>query len=434
MHRETTPEVSSTGIELYELCSELFPLCRSITGDGVRATLEILGRYLPLDVHEVPSGTQALDWTVPLEWNIRDAYVADASGRRLVDFHRSNLHVVSYSVPVRERLSRDELLAHVFTLPDRPASIPYRTSYYDEAWGFCVAHDELLRWPDGPYDVVIDSTLAPGALTYGEAFIRGHSDDEVLVTTHVCHPSLANDNTSGMALVALLGRALGERALRHSYRLLLIPGTIGSIVWLDRNEDRLDRIAHGLVVTGVGDPGPLTYKRSRRGSADVDRAAAHVLERREGPHVVIDFSPYGYDERQFCSPGFDLPVGRLGRTPYAEYPEYHTSGDDLDFIRPQQLADALDTVLELVDVLEGNRRYRNTNPRGEPQLGRRGLYRSIGATVDRHATELALLWVLNLSDGDHDLLAIAERSGLSFATVRGAADVLLEHHLLEPVA
>jgi aminopeptidase-like protein len=352
---------------------------------------------------------------------------------RLVDFRRSNVHVVGYSTPVQARLSIDELRPHLFTLSDQPSVVPYRTSYYTESWGFCLAHDDLERFGDGTYDVVIDSTLAPGSLTYGECLVPGRTSDEVLISTHVCHPSLANDNTSGMALTALLGRALLGRSLRYSYRLLFVPGTIGSIVWLAGNEDRLDRISHGLVVTGVGDAGPLTYKRSRQGSAVVDRAAEHVLRSRGAHHSVIDFSPYGYDERQFCSPGFDLPVGRIGRTPHGEYPEYHTSADNLDFVDPGQLADALTFVLELVDVLEANDRYRNTNPKGEPQLGRRGLYRSLGATIDRHAVEMGLLWVLNQSDGEHDLLSIAERSGLSFAALRHAADALLEHKLLEPV-
>jgi aminopeptidase-like protein len=428
--RSDHPDV---GTELYELCAQFFPICRSITGDGVRATLDIVADYVPLEIHEVPSGTVAFDWTVPPEWNIRDAYVRNEAGERLIDFQRSNLHVVGYSVPVHERLSFDELRPRLFTLPDRPQSVPYRTSYYTESWGFCLAHDDLERFRGGSYEVVIDSSLVPGSLTYGECLVPGETTQEVLISTHVCHPSLANDNASGLALVTLLGRALSGRPLRYSYRLLFIPGTIGSIVWLARNETRLDRIAHGLVVTGVGDHGPLTYKRSRQGTAVVDRAAAYVLRDSGRTHAVIDFSPYGYDERQFCSPGFDLPVGRIGRTPHGEYPQYHTSADDLDFVDPGQLADALASVIDLVDVLEGNRRYRNTNPKCEPQLGRRGLYRSIGATIDREAAEMGLLWVLNLSDGEHDLLAIAERSGLPFAAIRHAADALLEHGLLEPL-
>jgi aminopeptidase-like protein len=422
------------GRRMHDLCSELYPICRSITGDGVRQTLAVVGRELPLEVHEVPSGTQAFDWTVPPEWNIRDAYVLDAAGNRVIDFRRSNLHVMSYSVPVRERLALGALREHLFTLPGQPDRIPYRTSYYAPGWGFCLAHEDLERLEEGDYDVVIDSSLEPGSLTYGECLIPGTGPGEVLLSCHVCHPSLANDNLSGIALMAFLGAALRSVPLRYSYRFLFIPGTIGSIVWLARNEAILERIRHGLVISGVGDPGAFTYKRSRRGDTEIDRVAAHVLRSRAPEANLIDFSPYGYDERQFCSPGFDLPVGRLGRTPHGEYPEYHTSADDLAFVEPRQLGDALSAVLEIITVLEGNHRYLNTNPKGEPQLGRRGLYRAVGGDVDREAVEMGLLWVLNLSDGDHDLLAIAQRSGLPFAAVRSAADALVAHDLLELVS
>ncbi len=342
--------------------------------------------------------------------------------------------MVGYSAPVDERMPVSALREHLHTLPDRPTSVPYRTSYYDDSWGFCLTHDALAQLPDDEVDVRIDATLEDGSLTYGECLIPGRSEREVLLSTHVCHPSLANDNTTGMALLALLGRALRERALELSYRLLFIPGTIGSIVWLSRNDEGLDRIDHGLVVTGLGDPGGLTYKRSRRGDTTIDRAAAHVLRTRGGAHTVVDFSPYGYDERQFCSPGFDLPVGRLGRTPHGEYPEYHTSADDLAFVQPEQLADAFAAVTEIVDVLEGNDTYLNLSPKGEPQLGRRGLYRALGASMDKRAAEMSLLWVLNQSDGTHDLLAIAERADLPFGAVREAADRLLEHDLLAPAS
>ena len=269
------------------------------------------------------------DWTVPREWNIRDAYVKGPDGRRVIDFQESNLHVVGYSVPVRVRLPLAELRKHLFSRPDRPDVVPYRTSYYAESWGFCVSHRQLEQMPEGEYEVVIDSTLEAGSLTYGEYYLRGATDDEVLISCHICHPSLANDNLSGMALVAHLARHLSSRPRRYSYRFLFIPGTIGSITWLARNEEQASRIRHGLVVTGVGDPGPFTYKRSRRGDAEIDRAAAHVLRHAGGPYSIRDFSPYGYDERQFCSPGFNLPVGCLMRTPHGEYPEYHTSADDL---------------------------------------------------------------------------------------------------------
>ena len=416
--------------QMYQLCVDLFPITRSITGAGVRETLARVSADLALEIHEVPSGAPAFDWIVPAEWNVRDAFIENARGDRVVDFARSNLHLVSYSTPVRERLPLEELRHHLFSLPDRPDLIPYRTSYYEESWGFCLTHNDLLMLEDGDYEVCVDTSLEPGSLTYGEVFIPGASDEEELFSTHVCHPSLANDNLSGIALLTFLGRLLRARSLRYSYRLLFIPGTIGSIVWLSRNEANVGRIRHGLVVTGIGDAAPFTYKSSRRGDADIDRAVQHVLRTTHDDARVVDFSPYGYDERQFCSPGFNLPVGRLGRSVHGEYPEYHTSGDNLEFIRPAQLAGALETVIDIVNVLEGNRRFVNQNPRCEPQLGRRGLYRAVGGAFDSKSTEMALLWVLNYSDGEHDLLDIASRAALPFDAVKRAADLLVDHGLL----
>ena len=419
--------------QMYQLCVDLFPITRSITGAGARETLARVSADLELEIHEVPSGTPAFDWIVPAEWNVRDAFIENARGDRVVDLARSNLHLVSYSTPVRERLPLEELRRHLFSLPDRPDLIPYRTSYYEESWGFCLTHNDLLGLEDGDYEVCVDSSLEPGSLTYGEVLVPGSSDEEVLLSTHVCHPSLANDNLSGIAVLTFLGRLLRARTLRYSYRLLFIPGTIGSIVWLSRNEATVGRIRHGLVVTGIGDAAPFTYKKSRRGDADIDRAVQHVLRTTHDDARVVDFSPYGYDERQFCSPGFNLPVGRLGRSVHGEYPEYHTSGDNLEFIRPEQLTGALATMCDIVNVLDGNRRFVNQNPKCEPQLGRRGLYRVVGGAFDSKSTEMALLWVLNFSDGDHDLLDIASRAGLPFDAVKRAADLLLEHGLLEPV-
>ena len=416
---------------MFDLVTELYPLCRSITGDGVRKTLEILRKRVALDVHEVPTGTSVFDWTVPKEWNVRDAYVAAADGRRVIDFKRSNLHVLGYSVPVRERMSLARLREHLFSRPDLPDAIPYRTSYYRETWGFCLSDRQLRALPDGEYDVVIDSTLAPGSLTYGECYLPGAEDDEVLLSCHVCHPSLCNDNLSGIAVVAALAEYLASRPRRYSYRVLFIPGTIGSITWLARNEDRVSKIKHGLVVTGVGDRGAFTYKRSRRGDAEIDRVVAHVLRHADGPHRVIDFVPYGYDERQYCSPGFDLPVGCFMRTPHGEYAEYHTSADDLGFVTPAALEESLSACQRIVDVLEGNVRYANQNPKCEPQLGKRGLYRSLGGGLERASREMAMLWVLNLSDGRHTLLDIAERAALPFAAVRDAAAALAEQRLLK---
>ncbi|MBK9179270.1 MAG: DUF4910 domain-containing protein [Acidimicrobiales bacterium] len=416
---------------MYALVERLFPLLRGRTGDGVRETLRLVGEVLPLTLHEVPTGTPVFDWTVPREWRIRDAYVADAAGRRVIDLADSTLHLVSESVPLHRRMSLDELRPHLHSLPDRPDVIPYRTAYGGDGWGFCLAHRDLEAMAEGDYEVCIDGTLEPGHLTYGEAVIPGETDDEVLLWAHCCHPSLANDNLSGIAVVAMAGALLAQVPTRHTYRVVVAPATIGAITWLAGNEDSLGRLCHGLVVAGVGDPGPLTYKRSRRGGAAVDRAAAHVLAGRADGGDVVDFSPYGYDERQFCSPGFDLPVGRLSRTPFGTYPEYHTSADDLGFVRPASLAASLDALLAVLDVLERDGRWRNTSPKGEPQLGRRGLY-ATPLWQRSGGPELGLLWVLNLSDGRHSLLDVAERSGLTFDEVAAAAAALAEVGLLVP--
>ena len=424
----------TAGEELYKLVAELYPICRSITGDGVRRTLEIIDREIGLEVHEVPTGTQVLDWTVPREWNVRDAWVADPAGERVIDFQASNLHLVSYSVPVRTTIGLAELKQHLFTLPDHPDWVPYRTSYYAERWGFCASQRLVDSLPEGDYEVCVDTTLADGHLTYGEHLVEGETTDEVLVSCHVCHPSLANDNLSGIAVATRLARMLGRSRPRYSYRFLFAPGTIGSITWLARNAERVGRIRHGLVLACVGDPGGFTYKRSRRGDAEIDRVVAHLLGRSGGDHRVVDFTPYGYDERQFCSPGFDLPVGCLSRTPYAAYPEYHTSADDLELVRPEHLQDSLETCWEITRVLEGDRRYLNLSPKGEPQLGRRGLYGSIGGRSDAQERQMAMLWVLNLSDGGHSLLDVAERAGLPFALVADVASALEQAGLLSRTA
>ncbi|GIH76218.1 DUF4910 domain-containing protein [Planobispora longispora] len=419
----------TVGEEMHALVRRLYPICRSITGDGVRRTLEIIAESIPLEVSEVPTGTQVLDWTVPQEWNIRDAYVKDAEGRRVIDFNASNLHVVGYSVPVSATMTLDELRGHLHTLPGQPGLVPYRTSYYVPTWGFCLSQETLDRMGPGPYEVVIDSTLADGHLTYGEYVVPGETADEVIVSCHTCHPSLANDNLAGIAVAVALARRLAERGPRHTYRFLFMPGTIGAITWLARNRERVDRIKHGLVLACAGDGGTLTYKRSRRGDAKIDRVAAHVL--RDRPHTILDFSPYGYDERQFGSPGFNLPVGGLTRTTYAGYPEYHTSGDNPDFVLPEAMADTLDTLDEIVRILDTDRHYLNLSPYGEPQLGRRGLYGSLGGRSDTKQAQMAMLWVLNLSDGEHCLLDIAQRSALPFATVADAARALVSAGLLK---
>ena len=429
----STPATSATsgmdaGAAMHGLMAELYPICRSITGDGVRATLRRIAELIPLEVREVPSGTRVFDWTVPHEWNVRDAYVKDARGERVIDFRRHSLHLVSYSVPVRRRMSLAELRPHLHTLPDRPDAIPYRTAYYDESWGFCLAHRDLLALEEGTYEVCVDTTREAGHLTYGECVLPGETDDEVLLSCHCCHPSLCNDNLSGVVLGVQLARHLAALPWRrYTYRVLFAPVTIGAITWLCVNEARASRIRHGLVLSGVGDPGGLTYKRSRRGVAAIDRAVEHVLAHAGRPYRVVDFSPYGYDERQYGSPGFDLPVGCLMRTPHGEYPEYHTSADDLAFVRPDALAASFATAVRVLDVLERDRRLRNVDGRGEPQLGRRGLYPTGPNARERL---MALLWTLNLSDGEHSLLDVAARAGVPFHEIADMAAMLVAHGLL----
>lgn len=425
----TPPATKRAGDRMYELARALFPVCRSITGDGVRESLRLIAERIPLEVHEVPSGTDVLDWTVPAEWNIRDAYVALPGGERVVDFQESNLHVVSYSEPVRAEMSLDELRPHLHTHPDEPGWIPYRTSYYTRTWGFCLEQRRLDKMVDAVYEVVVDSTLAPGSLTYAECVLPGELESEILLSTHICHPSLANDNVSGMALLTELAAGLATMPRRLSYRILFLPGTIGSITWLARNEERVRRVVAGLVVACVGDHGALRYKRSRRGDSPVDRAGAHVVGRTERGRV-LDFVPWGWDERQFNSPGFDMPIGTLTRSPEGEFPEYHSSADDLDLISPRSLEESLGATRAILDVVENDRICVNLFPRGEPQLGKRGLYRGQGG-ASPGPEQLAILWVLNQSDGSKSLLEIAGRAGLDFSDVHEAARALADGGLLE---
>jgi aminopeptidase-like protein len=420
------------GQELHRFAAELFPICRSITGNGIRQTLAIIGSRIPLKIFEVPTGTSVFDWSVPKEWNIRDAYIKVPNGRRVIDFQESNLHVLNYSTPVHATMPLSELKLHLHTIPEHPDWIPYRTSYYKEDWGFCLSHREMLSLQDGDYEVCIDSTLENGQLTYGECYLPGRSNEEVMISCHACHPSLANDNLSGLTVATFLADSLCRCDLRYSYRFLFIPGTIGAITWLARNQEMIRHIRHGLVLTCIGDKGRFHYKKSRRGDAEIDRAAAHVLKHDGDSHEILEFSPYGYDERQYCSPGFNLAVGCLMRSVWGSFPEYHTSADNLAFIQPERLADSLRVCSAIVDVLEGNQRYRNLNPYCEPQLGRRNLYRPVNA--DAIGEEIhARLWVLNLSDGENTLLDIAERSGIPFPVISEAAQLLCQSGLLSVI-
>ena len=414
----------TVGAEMHAVIRDLYPICRSITGDGLRRSLRILQGIAPLTLREVRSGTPAFDWVVPREWNLRAARLVGPDGEVIADAEKLNLHVLNYSIPFRGKVSLEELEKHLHSLPEQPSVVPYRTSYYREDWGFCLSHRQRSRLRPGEYDVFIDASLSDGSLTYGEVVVPGASAGEVLVSAHCCHPSLANDNLSGMVLAATLARLILGLGVRYTYRFVFVPGTIGSITWLAQNEESARRVVHGLVAACVGDGGRLTYKRSRRGNAEIDRAVVHVLAHSGEDHDIRDFSPYGYDERQYCSPGFDLAVGSLTRTPHGEYPEYHTSGDNLDLVRPDRLADSLRRYLEVFEVLEGNVTYVNLSPKGEPQLGKRGLYGAVGGQSHAVASQMAMLWVLNLSDGTRSLLDVAERSKLPFSDVRRAAKAL----------
>lgn len=426
----------TVGTEMHQLMSELYPLCRSITGDGIRETLKIIGAHISLAVNEVPTGTKVFDWTIPKEWNVKGGYIKNSKGEKVVDFKDSNLHVLNYSVPVHKKLPLKELKKHLFTMPEHPDWIPFRTSYYQEAWGFCMTHNQFLTLinEEEMYEVLIDSSLKDGHLSYGEYFIRGEKQDEVLISCHVCHPSLCNDNLSGVVIAVFLAKYLTKIATRYSYRFLFIPATIGSIAWLALNESTVTKIKHGLVAACLGDSGKFTYKKSRMANAEIDRTVKNVLKNSGSDYEIIEFFPYGYDERQYCSPGFNLPIGCLMRTPHGRYAEYHSSADNLAFVQPQNLADSFFLYQTVFGVLENNKKYLNTNPKCEPQLGKRGLYQKIGGQSESKTQQLAMLWILNLSDGNNCLLDISDRSNLAFDLIKDTTEILLENGLLSECA
>lgn len=428
------------GHAMHAMVRDLYPLCRSITGEGLRETLRRIAHVIPLELNEVPSGAPALDWTVPDEWTIRGARIEDMAGRVLVDFRNSNLHVVQYSRPVDRVLARDELARHVHTLPDQPDLIPYRTGYFADSWGFCITERQWSGMRDERYRVVIDSDVSPGSLTYGELLVPGGLPEEVIVSVHCCHPSLANDNLSGIAVATRAARRLLDRSAagappRRGVRFLFMPATIGAITWLSRNEGKLGAVRGCLVLSCVGDPGGYHYKLTRDGSALMDRAVRLAFRDNEEPLALRPFSPIGYDERQYDSPGYRLGAGLLTRSPDRTFPEYHTSADDPDLVRPPALARSLELVEALLAIVDADAILVRRDGRGEPQLGRRGLYRQIsGQRGTGGATQEAILWTLNLCDGRHSLIDIAERSGLPFAQVAKAAELCVAADLLVPPA
>jgi aminopeptidase-like protein len=412
---EPSLEVESTA-EVEALLERLWPILRSVTGQGVRETLEILSELVALRRIEVPSFTEVLDWTVPAEWVVREAYVLTPAGDRILDVRENNLHLLNYSVSFSGELTRAQLDEHLYSLPEQPEAIPYLTSYYEPRWGFCISHRQRERLADGLYRVVIDTEHIRGSMSIGEALLPGRERGEVLISTYTCHPSLANNELSGPVVAALLYRRLSRwRSRRLSYRFVFAPETIGAIAYLSlRGQHLRERLLAGYVVTCVGTDERFTLKRSRRGQTLADRAALHVLAGAKPPARVLSFFPTGSDERQYCSPGFDLPVASVMRSVYGEYPEYHTSLDDLKLIATKALIESVDVYERIMLALDANVRYLSSAPMGEPQLGRRGLYETLGARSSPRATE-ARLWVLNYADGDHDLLEVAELSGISLA-------------------
>ena len=414
---------------LYKFIEELYPFCRSITGKGTKDTLSKIKDRIPIEIKEVPTGTRVFDWDIPKEWNIKKAYIKDLKGKKVIDFNKSNLHVVSYSNPINRRISLEELKKHLYTLPEYPDWIPYRTSYYDEDWGFCLSHNQYLDLNEDFYDILIDSELSDGNLSYGEFLKKGETDEEVLISTHICHPSMCNDNLSGITIATHIAEQLSKINTKFSYRIIFIPATIGAITWLSLNEKKLDSIKFGLVLSLLGDNGTFHYKKSRRGNTLTDKIMEYLVKNNDQKNKILDFEPYGYDERQYCSPGINLPVGRLTRTPNKQYKEYHTSADNLDFISQEKLFESYGLILDSIKIIDTNQKFINLYPKGEPQLGRRGIYRSIAGNVKEG--ELALLWILNYSDGSNDLVDIAIKSKLDYNLLLSASERLLEAKLIE---
>lgn len=427
-----TTEVAAR--EMHELLRQLFPIHRSMAGEGLRTSLDMLSQVVPLEITEVASGTEVLDWTVPQEWRIRTAFVQDLeTGDKVIDYGNSNLHVVSHSHPIDTTMTWTELRRHLFTNQELPNAIPYQTAFFQRQWGFCLSHEQfqqLEEFPNRNYRVLIDSNFVDGSMTLGELVLRGSSPEEFLIHTHVCHPSLANDNLSGIVVACQLAKILQQQPHRYTYRFVFAPATIGAITWLAMHR-ALPPIRMGLVLTLLGDSAPLTYKRSCRTTSEIDRIASHIVAHRKPAGSVRDFKPWGYDERQYGSPGFHLPVGCLMRSVHHEFPEYHTSADSPDFVKPHALADSLHAILQIVSAAEHNCTYRHLYPAGEPMLSKRGFFDALDAVEDRQAVHQAALWILSLSNTAHDLLSIAERADMPFSYFETAAQILLKLKLIE---
>lgn len=425
--------MTNFGHDMWCLIEKLFPINRSLTGDGVRKTLNILAEHIPLEFHEVPTGTKVFDWTVPKEWNIRDAYIIDPNGNKIIDFKKCNLHVVGYSVPIDKILTLDELQKHLHSINDQPEAIPYITSYYQEGWGFCVAHRERIKLKEGNYHVYIDSELKDGHLTYGEFILPGEIDKEVFLSTYICHPSMANNELSGPVVSAFIGKWLASKPRRFTYRIIFIPETIGSITYLSRHlEDLKQKMIVGFNISCVGDELAYSYVESRYGNTMADKVASNVLSFEHPEFIKYSFLDRGSDERQYCSPGVDLPLVSLSRSKYGEYPEYHTSIDNLDFVSIQGLLGGYELVKNCIEVIEINRTYKVTTL-GEPQLGKRGLYPNVSSKKSGASVETMMDFIA-YADGANDLIDISNIIGKPVKEIAPIATNLFDAGLLEEVA
>lgn len=428
MYKKYSP-VTIAGNFMYQLLTDLFPICRSITGNGVRETLNTIRKYIPIEIIEVPTGTKVFDWMVPREWNIRDAYILDENDRKIVDFKENNLHVVSYSVPVDKTVSLTELQEHLFSLEEQPNAIPYITSYYREHWGFCITHNQRISLKEGNYRVVIDSELKDGSLTYGELILPGSSEKEIFSSTYICHPSMANNELSGPVVTTMLAMWLASEPRRHTYRIIFIPETIGSITYLSRNLDHMKQnTVAGFNVTCIGDEQAYSFLPSRNGATLADRVALNILKFKHPGFIHYSFLDRGSDERQYCSPGVDLPVVSVMRSKYGAYPEYHTSLDNLDFVTPLGLQGGYTILRDCLELLERNGIYQATCL-GEPQLGRRGLYPSLGTkNPQQEVTEI--LDFLAYADGSNDLIEISNIIKVPVWRLYGIVEKLLAAGLI----
>lgn len=421
--------------QLAKYFERLWPICRSITGEGFRTSLDILSEIMPTERLPFKTGEKVFDWTVPQEWNVKDAYLIDPNGKKRCSLQKNNLHLLGYSIPFQGKMKLDELKTHLYTLPDQPQAIPYLTSYYKEHWGFCLTHSEFQELPDGEYEVCIDSELKDGRVELGQAVLPGESKAEVLFSSYLCHPSMANNELSGPLLITHLYQRLKNRKLKYTYRFLITAETIGALCYLSKfGEDLKQNLIAGFQITCVGDPGPFTFKPSRRGHTIADRVAQRCLQNRNQPYSFEKFNPAdGSDERQYCSPGFDLPIATVTRTMYAKYAEYHTSLDNLDFICMESLQDSINFYEEMVDEIESLKIYKSLNPYGEPQLGKRGLYPNLGSQKEMEERVNALMWALNMSDGTCETKEIAEKSGHSPELIENVLLDLKNHDLMREI-